>query len=269
MRYRVPILTILVVTFTTIGMQAAQAAPPTNDDFANATTVTEPLPFNDSVNTTDATVDAADPTPSCAPTTHTVWYGYAPSSSGFVQANTFGSDYDTTLSVWTGTAGNLSEIACNDDTSGGTTGVESKVIWDATASTTYYIMAGSFNGSPGGNLSFTVNTSAAPFTIDDLTISGGKVTPKTGEAVISGSITCSNGPGSVELDIFVSQRIGRATVQGDGFDVFDCSGTQSWSLTVEPFNGLFVAGRAHVEADAFGPDDSFFFTDATVRLRGH
>jgi hypothetical protein len=273
MRYQVPILTILVVTFTTIGMEAAQAAPPTNDNFANATTVTEPLPFTNSVDTTQATVEPTDP--ACAQAgfdpQNTVWYSYTPSTSGFVQANTFGSDYDTTLWVGTGTAGNLSEIACNDDTGGGTTGVESKVIWDATASTTYYIMAGSCcgGGTNGGNLELTVDTSAPPFTIDDLTISGGKVTPKTGEAVISGSITCSNGPGSVELDIFVSQRIGRATVQGDGFDFFDCSGTQSWSVTIVPFNGLLVAGRAHVEADAFGPDDSFFFTDATIRLRGH
>jgi hypothetical protein len=267
MRYRVPILTILVVTFTTIGMEAAQAAPPTNDNFANATTVTEPLPFTDSVNTTDATVEATDPTASCAPTTHTVWYGYAPSSSGFVQADTFGSGYDTTLSVWTGTLGSLSEVACNDDSGAD---LQSKVVWDASASTTYYIMAGSFNDSPGGNLSFTVNTTAPPFTIDDLTISGrGKVTPSTGEAIISGSITCSNGPGFVELDIEVSQRIGRAIVHGEGFDEFECFGTQSWNLTVVPFDGLFVAGRAHVEAFAFGPDDSFFFTDATVRLRGH
>ena len=273
MRYRVPILTILVVTFTTIGMQAAQAAPPTNDTFANATTVTEPLPFTNSVDTTQATVEATDP--ACAQVgfgpQNTVWYSYTPSSSGFVQANTFGSDYDTTLWVGTGSAGNFTEVGCNDDTSGGTTGLESKVIWDASASTTYYIMAGTCcgGGTNGGNLELTVDTSAPPFTIDDLTISGGKVTPKTGEAVISGSITCSNGPGSVELDVFVSQRIGRATVQGDGFDFFDCSGTQSWNITVEPFNGLLVAGRAHVEADAFGPDDSFFFTDATIRLRGH
>jgi len=268
MRYRVPILTILVVTFTTIGMQAAQAAPPTNDTFANATTVTEPVPFTNSVDTTQATVEPTDPDSNCAGPENTVWYSYTPSTSGFVQANTFGSDYDTVLSVWTGTSGNLTEVTCNDDTSGGTTGVESKVIWNATASTTYHIMAGTCCG--GGQLVFTVDTSAAPFTIDDLTISGrGKVTPRTGEAIFSGSITCSNGPGFVELDIDVSQRIGRAIVHGEGFDEFECSGTQSWSLTVVPFDGLFVAGRAHVEAFAFGPDDSFFFTDATVRLRGH
>lgn len=268
MRYRVPILTILVVTFTTIGMQAAQAAPPTNDNFATATTVTEPVPFTNSVDTTQATVEPTDPDSNCAGPENTVWYSYTPSTSGFVQANTFGSDYDTVLSVWTGTSGNLTEVTCNDDTSGGTTGVESKVIWNATASTTYHIMAGTCCG--GRQLVFTVDTSAAPFTIDDLTISGrGKVTPRTGEAIFSGSITCSNGPGFVELDIDVSQRIGRAIVHGEGFDEFECSGTQSWSLTVVPFDGLFVAGRAHVEAFAFGPDDSFFFTDATVRLRGH
>ena len=217
------------------------------------------------------TTASDDPDCSGAGDAHSVWYSFTPSTTVAVIADTFGSDYDTTLWVGTGSAGNFTEVGCNDDTSGGTTGLESKVIWDASASTTYYIMAGTCcgGGTNGGNLELTVDTSAPPFTIDDLTISGGKVTPKTGEAVISGSITCSNGPGSVELDVFVSQRIGRATVQGDGFDFFDCSGTQSWNITVEPFNGLLVAGRAHVEADAFGPDDSFFFTDATIRLRGH
>ena len=195
MRYRVPILTILVVTFTTIGMEAAQAAPPTNDNFANATTVTEPLPFTNSVDTTQATVEATDP--ACAQAgfdpQNTVWYSYTPSTSGFFQANTFGSDYDTTLWVGTGTAGNLSEIACNDDSGAD---LQSKVVWDASASTTYYIMAGTCcgGGTNGGNLELTIDTSAPQFTIDDLTISGGKVTPKTGQAVISGSITCSNGP---------------------------------------------------------------------------
>ena len=270
MPYRVSILTIFVVTFTTLGMQAAQAAPPTNDNFANATTVTEPLPFTNSVDTTQATVEPTDPDSNCASPENTVWYSYTPSTSGFVQANTFGSDYDTVLSVWTGTSGNLSEVTCNDDTSGGTTGVESRVIWNATASTTYQIMASTCcgGGSNGGQLAFTVDTSAPPFSIDDVTISGGKVTPKTGQAVISGSITCSNGPGFVELDIFVSQRIGRAIVHADGFDEFECSGTQPWSITVQPSDGLLVGGRAHVEADAFGPNDSFFFTEATVRLRG-
>ena len=271
MRYRVPILTILVVTFTTLGMEAAQAAPPTNDTFANATTVTEPLPFTNSVDTSQATVEPTDPDSNCAGPENTVWYSYTPSTSGFVQANTFGSDYDTVLSVWTGTSGNLTEVTCNDDTSGGTTGVESRVIWNATASTTYHVMASTCcgGGSSGGQLVFTLDASAPPFSIDDVTISGGKVTPKTGQAVISGSITCSNGPSFVELDIFVSQRIGRAIVHAEGFDEFECSGTQPWSITVEPSDGLLVSGRAHVEAEAFGPDDSFFFTDAMIRLRGH
>jgi hypothetical protein len=32
-----------------------------------------------------------------------------------IEANTFGSDYDTTLSVYTGSRGALTQIACNDD----------------------------------------------------------------------------------------------------------------------------------------------------------
>ena len=32
--------------------------------------------------------------------------------------DTFGSDYDTVLAVWTGSRGSLTNVACNDDSSG-------------------------------------------------------------------------------------------------------------------------------------------------------
>jgi hypothetical protein len=113
-----------------------------------------------------------------------------------------------------------------------------------------------------------VSTSEPLFAIDDFTLSGGKVTPKTGLAVISGTITCSNGPAFVELDVFVSQQIGpRATVTGSGFDGVECSGTDSWSVTVEPSLGRFVGGPAFVSAAAFGPNGEFIVTQATIRLR--
>ena len=271
MRFRFGVIAVVVSLATMLGAQVAQAAPPSNDDFANATTVTEPLPYTATVDTTDATVEGTDP--SCTGSQsfgpeNTVWFAYTPSASGFVQANTLGSSYDPTLWVGTGTPGNFSVVGCNDDSGS----IQARVIWDASAGTTYYIMGGTCcgNGSSGGSLVLNVETSAPPFTIDDLTVSPtGSVKQSTGEATISGTITCSNGPGTVEIDVSLVQRIGRLLVQGSQFKDFECSGTQSWSITIAGFNGLFVGGRAQVDVRAFGEDDAFLSTDATVRLGGH
>src|SRR5262249_5601882 len=89
------------------------AAAPLNDDFDRATSVIEPLPFTDAINTAEATTAADDP--DCAGNGSTVWYVFVPTQNMRITANTFGSDYDTTLSVYTGTRGNLVQIACNDD----------------------------------------------------------------------------------------------------------------------------------------------------------
>jgi hypothetical protein len=63
--------------------------------------------------------------------------------------------------IYTGTQGDLTEITCNDDAG---EGVQSKVVFDAVAGTTYFIMVGAFASGPGGNLVFNlVNPSAEVF----------------------------------------------------------------------------------------------------------
>jgi hypothetical protein len=125
------------------------AAVPGNDDFDNATLI-DSLPFTDSLSTLEATTASDDP--ECAGNGHTVWYRFTPASNQTVTANTFGSNYDTTLSVYTGTRGALSRIACNDDASG----LQSRVQFSALAGQTYYLMVGSFYGYSSGNLVFSV-----------------------------------------------------------------------------------------------------------------
>jgi hypothetical protein len=143
--------------------QSVQAlAAPANDDIDDAVAITRP-PFTDNVNTTDATTAADDPVPSCAAGGRgpTVWYTITPTNSKRIEVNTFGSDYDTDLVIYTGTRGDLTEIACVDD-AGNT--VQSKVVFDAVAGETYYIMVGAWNSGPGGNLVFNlVNPSADVF----------------------------------------------------------------------------------------------------------
>ncbi len=96
-----------------IGSQHAFAAAPSNDRVNHATTVSS-LPFQDVLNTSAATTSMNDPV--CVGQGPTVWFRYRASQDGPVTANTFGSDYDTTLSVYTFTPGRmLTQIACNDD----------------------------------------------------------------------------------------------------------------------------------------------------------
>jgi hypothetical protein len=138
-----------------------QVAPPTNDDFDDAVVISR-FPFTHSVNTSEATTAADDPVPSCAEGGQgpTVWYAFTPRNSKRIEANTFGSDYDTDLVVYTGTRGDLTEITCNDDAEE----VQSKVVFDAVAGETYFIMVGAFASGPGGNLVFNlVNPSAEVF----------------------------------------------------------------------------------------------------------
>ena len=59
---------------------AAVAAPPANDDFANATVIDpSALPFSDSVSIVDATYEAGESS-NCS-VSNTVWYSFTPTQT--------------------------------------------------------------------------------------------------------------------------------------------------------------------------------------------
>jgi len=141
-----------------VAPSAASAAPPTNDSFASATVVSS-LPFSTTVDTREATWDESDPWD--CDSNGSVWFSFTPATNTVVRADTFGSDYDTVLSAWTGSQGSLSLLACNDDANGG----QSRVTFSATAGTTYYFMAASCCGGGydgGGSLRFSVEEATPP-----------------------------------------------------------------------------------------------------------
>jgi hypothetical protein len=121
-----------------------RAAPPANDDFANAITIPG-IPYTNSQSTAEATTQAGEPAP-CASIGSTVWYSFTPTRSGPVGIDTIGSSYDTALAVYTGNnLGALDNVACNDDTFD----LQSLVSFNATAGTTYHIQAGGYQGNTG------------------------------------------------------------------------------------------------------------------------
>ena len=99
-----------------------------------------------------------------------------------VEANTFGSDYDTTLIVVTGSPGNFTVIACNNNSGVSGSELQSHVTFNAVAGETYYFMIGS-NGSDGGSLVFNAND-GIDLTPPEVTI----VAPQPNEALQDGVV---------------------------------------------------------------------------------
>jgi hypothetical protein len=121
------------------------------------------LPFSLTENTSAANPAVSDPNPACSNNSNrkAVWFTYTAASAGSLAADTFGSNYDTILQVYSTTTNctGLAAVtsACNDD-SGGT--VQSKATFTATAGTTYYFLVSDFNAG-GGALTFNLNTTPA------------------------------------------------------------------------------------------------------------
>jgi len=126
--------------------------PPSNDEI-NTPVQIAAITYTNQQNTINATSAADDPALSAcnrAPGDATVWYQFTPSSSGYYNINTIGSDYDTMLAVWTGARGNLNLIGCNDDRS---SDLQSELILNASSGVIYYIEIAKYAGPLAINLS--------------------------------------------------------------------------------------------------------------------
>lgn len=149
--------TVTLPTFTVI------ASAPTNDNFANATSITGNT-FTDTRDSSGATTQTTDPIPPCSQnsqipfvtgTSNTIWYKFTPASNGTItDVDTIGSSYDTVLSIWTGTSGSLTGVACNDDINPGIV-VQSQIQnLSVTSGTTYFIMVSSFGAADPNPIAF-------------------------------------------------------------------------------------------------------------------
>ncbi|MEN3613611.1 hypothetical protein AAH979_29195 [Plantactinospora sp. ZYX-F-223] len=246
---------VAVAVLTWPGVAAA-AAPPANDDFDDATTVSG-LPFTDVVPGADATTATDDPT-ACDGAISTVWYRFTPTRTGSYVATGTAEPYGAYLSIFTGTRGALTPVVC----SSGTT------VWPAEAGTTYYLMVSAFQWSPPGDFVFTLD---GPSAIDVTLDPQGRVDPRTGVAQVSGTVTCRV-TGWTMIRGVLRQRVGRLIISG-GFasEVPVCDGTpRRWAADVTGENGIFAGGRATARVDAEGcPDALSCFSDVaegTLRL---
>lgn len=132
---------------TTPGVASAPVVRPDNDLFAASATMTGNS-GSTTKNTEHATTETGEPTPAgCGRAS--VWYSWTPSVSGDATIQTTGSDYDTVLGLYTGSAVNaLTELAANDDQVPGSV-FTSKVTKHVTAGTTYRVAADGCAGDSG------------------------------------------------------------------------------------------------------------------------
>jgi PKD repeat protein len=137
----VSIVALTVGTLVFMQRGVALAAPPANDQFANAAPIST-FPFFDSGDLNGTTTESGEPQ-ACNYQQQTVWYVLTPSSRTVVRADLNGSDFGVVFNVYQqfgSDIGGLGFINC--------IGYQGSAEFTAEANTTYYIQVGSVSTGP-------------------------------------------------------------------------------------------------------------------------
>jgi hypothetical protein len=121
-------------------VSSAAAAPPANDDFANAQTIAGDTGTLAGT-TVDATAETDEPDHAGYPALSSVWYRWTAPADGIASFDTCSADFNTRLAVYTGAAlADVAEVASNDDSDDcGVGGLQSSVSFVARGGVTYEI----------------------------------------------------------------------------------------------------------------------------------
>lgn len=242
-----------------VGLSVAALSPPANDDIGHALPIVV-LPFSSEFDTRAATTAPDDP--DCFGQGATVWYRLflptVPVPFG-VTLSTVGSDYQATVSVYAGSPGALTPVACG----------LSQVTFTGRGYESYYLMVGSASGGAGGRLALSVTAIGALY-IDLSVNSTVQLMPQTSLATITGRLFCTR-PVVVRLDGMLWQTSPGTT--GRFVRDVSCTDLTSWSISVGPFEaGRFLRGSAELRilATASDPESGETAKDqfsGTVTLR--
>jgi hypothetical protein len=266
MRRMLIVLAVMAMVLATAAPASAARKPPkpANDELGSATPVT--LGQSIDFSSVGATSNASDPGscngsgPTPGPFTETIWYSYAAPDARtvFADASTF--DYLAVIFVLADTGSGLQVIDCS--------AFPATVTFSTTPGVTYDVMIGSLPDTPGGG--------TGVFTLGEPLILSVSVDPnasvnRDGVATVTGTISCSVPADFAEVDVSLSEPIGRFIIRGFGFASPACDATPAtWSADVVGGNGTYGSGRATADVTAFactGPSCDFDSVSASVRLR--
>ncbi|WP_179339092.1 T9SS type A sorting domain-containing protein [Winogradskyella ludwigii] len=133
--------------------------PPANDDFANATAVACGGNYTGATNEATLDEDDAEDGGGADLDAPNVWFSYTGSGTAEdITIDLCGSSYDSSVLVYTGTSGNLTLVAANDDggTANCTLGTRSYLTFPSDGSTTYYITVEGYNFTSVGDYDMTI-----------------------------------------------------------------------------------------------------------------
>lgn len=261
---RALLTTAVTASIVVLGALPASAAPPSNDTIDGARAISA-VPFNETVDTTEATTDAEDAriNATCgAPATNgSIWYTITATAPAYL-VDVSQSNFTAGVIVATGTPGNLTLVNCGPSSLG----------FAATAGTTYFLMA--FSDNPdvvGGQLAISVTETSPPPVITMTLDQVGQVDLRTGVATIGGTYVCD---GQADLMLQrgrLSQRQGETYVVGN-FEQTDlkCGGTFPWSAEIVPQSGQFKPGLSASLTQLIGCNAlgcNFYETLDVVHLR--
>ena len=207
----------------------ASLPAPSNDAFANATEISG---ASGSVTGTNwgASVEDGEPLPLeeegnwTFDSTATVWWTWTAPTSGFYTFTTQGSDFDTVIGIYTGSAVDaLEKVVANDQC--GVNGDNTSAItnFNAVADTTYYIAVGGYENDMGN---IVLNWSE---TVDE-----GDVVVEAGENVVE-----DNGDGSYVITPPVGDELTAADV---GFVAVKTKLNGEWVYTTTGYDIVFGGG---------------------------
>jgi hypothetical protein len=249
------------------------AQPPANDNFANAMAITS-NPFTDTKDSSGATTETADPIPPCVGTasstngrSNSIWYKFTPTSGGIASLNTRGSNFDTVLSIWTGSAASFTFVACNNGiVDPGIVLVTQLPSVSMTGGTTYFIMVSSF-GPPDPNPVALGGMSVLNFTFTptpDFTITSTGTTTQTVNAgqtanfTNSITVTAQNG--------FASQVNLSCSLPASVTSTTTCTVSPNMLASGSGTASVSVTTMAHGIAPPSFPTDRLYLRPQRIRL---
>ncbi len=140
---RLPVAAALL--FVLVAPGSASAAPPSNDNFANAATITDRFGWVDGDNT-EATKEPGEPNHAGNPGGASVWSTWTAPSSGRATFSLCYAEFDSLLAVYTGDElTQLQQVAADDNGCGD----QSYLTFAANAGVTYRIAIDGANGDSG------------------------------------------------------------------------------------------------------------------------
>ena len=240
--HRVVAALVMSATLILQGVSTALAAPPTNDNFADAVVIGA-LPYNDARDIGEATTEPGELQP-CTYSPQTVWYAITPTANVVIRVDMAGSSFsDTSLVVYQAAGpglGGLSFVSCA--AWGGSLTV------NALAGTTYYIQAGNIYGG-GGNLQLNVQEVPPPANDNFANATPIAALPFTGTVDPSGASreagepTSSCGSPNGTVWYAFTAAAGESVSASVGFP---------WSSMIAAYTGNSLGGLTEMDCRSYG-----------------